>query len=65
MNNAVLFYERANLVKRYAHFYAEGFDLIGARDHTAIIAGKDNNRFVPQIGSEDSFAGDEEVIAIT
>ena len=58
-------YEVANLVEGGTHRYAECFDFVGATDYAAIIARQNEYRPVPQVGAEDSFATDEEVVAVS
>ena len=49
---------------RFAHLDTHGFDFFAAGDDTAIVAGEHDYGTCVEVGSEDAFAGDEEVVAV-
>ena len=49
---------------RFTHLDTHGFDFLAAGDDTAIVAGKYDYGTGVEVGPEDAFAGNEEVVAI-
>src|SRR5690606_38164953 len=49
---------------RGCHADTQRFCLITAGNHTAVIVRQHNNRFIPQLGTEQPFAGNVEIITV-
>lgn len=60
----VLFGERSYLIVGYAHGDAECFGFVASGDDASVVAGEDDDGFAFEVGSEDSLAGDKEIVAI-
>ena len=64
-DDSLFFHKAFYLIERHAHFDAECFGFVTARDHTTVVAREHHNRLPLQIGTEDTLAGNEEIIAIS
>ena len=64
MNDAMFLRERPDLIERYAHLHTELLHLVAARDDTAVVAGQHHYGLVVQVGTEDPFTTDEEIVAV-
>jgi hypothetical protein len=53
-----------NLEKRNTHRYRNRFRFLGARDHAAIIVGKNDDGLSTQSRIEEPFTADVEAVAI-
>ena len=49
---------------RFAHGDAEGFRLIGARDHAAVVVGEDHERHAAQFRLKHALAAGIEIVAV-
>ena len=61
---AVLLYQVFALKPRLPHAHTQSLGLVGARDHTAIVVGQHHHGHVAQVGAEQAFTADVEVVAI-
>ena len=62
--HAVLRHQVFALKPRLPHAHTQSLGLVGARDHTAIVVGQHHHGHVAQVGAEQAFATDIEVVAI-
>lgn len=50
--------------KWLSHFYAEGFCFVGTGYGTAVVIGKNDDRFAPEFRVENALAGRKKIVAI-
>ena len=60
----VVNFQGGDLEERFGHGDAQGLGLVGPGDDAPVVAGQDDDRLSRQVGPEEPFAGDEEVVAV-